>query len=161
MAARVEPLLTVADLELMPDDGNRYELIEAELIVSRAPALTHQRITVDLFGSLWQYLAQHPLGEVLTTPGIIFENHNSAIPDLVVVLNERRDAITAGERFVGAPDIVVEIASPAAENIRRDRAIKRQMYTKFGVGEYWVAIHTSARLRCTWLGTERLPGRIH
>ena len=42
MATKIEPLMTVTDLEAMPDDGNRYEVIEGELFVSCAPGLTHQ-----------------------------------------------------------------------------------------------------------------------
>ncbi len=138
MTSRVGPLMTVDDLEAMPDDGNRYELIEGELLVSHAPGLTHQRVSMNLIAVLLRYFAQHPIGEVLATPGVIFDTFNAVIPDLVVVLNERRDAITAGERFVGAPNIMIEIASPGAENMRRDRIMKRQVYGKFGVNEYWV-----------------------
>lgn len=136
--ARIEPLMTVDDLSLLPDDGNRYELIGGELLVSTAPGLTHQRISGKLFGALWTYFAQHQIGEVLATPGVVFDIHNAVIPDLVVVLDERRDAITAGERFIGAPNIVIEIVSPGIENTRRDRIMKRQVYGKFGVDEYWV-----------------------
>ena len=136
--ARVEPLMTVDDLELLPEDGNRYELVEGELLVSTAPGLTHQRVSMNLSIILAMYFAQHPIGEVLATPGIVFDIHNGVIPDLVVVLNERRDAITAGERFIDAPDIVIEIVSPGTENMRRDRIMKRQVYGKFGVNEYWV-----------------------
>jgi Uma2 family endonuclease len=137
-AMAVGPLMTVDDLALLPDDGNRYELIEGELLVSHAPGLTHQHVFGNLFGALWQYFAQYPIGEVVATPGIIFDRYNGVIPDVVVVLNERRDAITAGERFVGPPNIVIEIVSPGAENTRRDRIMKRQIYGKFGVNEYWV-----------------------
>ena len=134
----VGPLMTVEDLDLLPDDGNRYELIEGELLVSTAPGLTHQRVSANLFGALWTYLTQHPIGEVLATPGIIFDQYNAVIPDLVIVLHERRDQITAGERFIGAPNIVIEIASPGVKNTRRDRIMKRQVYGKFSVDEYWV-----------------------
>jgi Uma2 family endonuclease len=136
--ARVEPLMTVDDLALLPDDGSRYELIEGELLVSTAPGITHQRVSMNLTAALLNYFAQNPIGEVLATPGIVFDIHNGVVPDLVVVLNERRDAITAGERFIGAPDIVIEIVSPGTENMRRDRIMKRQVYGKFGVDEYWV-----------------------
>jgi len=136
--ARVEPLMTVDDLTLLPDDGSRHELIEGQLLVSTAPGITHQRVSMNLTAALLNYLAQHPIGEVLATPGIVFDIHNGVIPDLVAVLNERRDAITAGERFIGAPNIVIEIVSPGTENMRRDRIMKRQVYGKFGVDEYWV-----------------------
>lgn len=136
--ARVEPLMTVDDLALLPEDGNRYELIEGELLVTHAPSITHQRITMNLAAVFLPYFAQHSIGEVLPTPGVVFDIHNGVIPDLVVVLNERRDAITAGERFVGPPNIVIEIVSPGVENMRLDRIMKRQVYGKFGVDEYWV-----------------------
>ena len=83
MSAKVEPLLTIADLDALPDDDNRYELFEGELFVSRAPGLSHQRVLGNLYTILRFYLTQHAIGEVLLTPGVIFDEFNSAIPDAV------------------------------------------------------------------------------
>lgn len=138
MAAEIKPLLTVADLDLMPDDGSRYEIIEGELLVSRAPSLTHQRISRNLLVILNDYLARNPIGEVLATPGVMFSESSGVIPDLVFISNERRAEIASGERVMGAPELVIEILSPGVENARRDRLAKRQLYGKFGVKEYWV-----------------------
>jgi Uma2 family endonuclease len=138
MPAQVEPRMTVADLEVLPDDGNRYELIEGELIVSRAPSLTHQRISGNLFVALRRFLDQHRVGEILATPGVIFDDFNGVIPDLIFMSNERRASIVAGERLIGPPELVIEIVSPGAENSRRDRVAKRQIYSRFGVDEYWI-----------------------
>ncbi|GAC1400425.1 MAG: Uma2 family endonuclease [Pyrinomonadaceae bacterium] len=138
MAARIEPLLTVADLDLMPDDGNRYELIEGELIVSRAPSLPHQRILTNLLVLLNVFLKNHPLGEVVPTPGVIFDNYNAVIPDIVFIAKENLEEIASGDKVTGAPDLAIEIISPGAENARRDRVVKLQTYSKFGVQEYWV-----------------------
>jgi Uma2 family endonuclease len=138
MSTQIEPLLTLADLDAMPDDGNRYEIIEGELFVSRAPSLIHQTASGNLFFSLKNYLSQNPIGQVWATPGIIFSEFNGVIPDLVFVSNERRDEIASGERITGAPDLVIEIVSPGAENERRDRIAKRQLYGKYEVKEYWV-----------------------
>ena len=99
MPAQVEPRMTVADLEVLPDDGNRYELIEGELIVSRAPGLTHQRISGNLFAVLRRFLDQHPLGEILATPGVVFDDFNGVISDLIFMSNDRRANIVAGERL--------------------------------------------------------------
>jgi Uma2 family endonuclease len=60
------------------------------------------------------------------------------IPDLVFVSHERRNEIASGERITGAPELVIEILSPGAENERRDRIAKRQLYAKYGVKQYWI-----------------------
>jgi len=130
--------LTVADLDLMPDDGNRYELIEGELSVSRAAGLTHQGVSGELFLSLGVYLKVNPIGKVFAAAGVVFDDLNGVIPDLVYFSNERRKLIASGERITGAPDLVVEILSPGSENERRDRLAKRELYGKFGVQEYWI-----------------------
>jgi Uma2 family endonuclease len=138
MSTQVEPLLTISDLDAMPDDGNRYEIIEGELLVSRAPNLLHQTTSGNLFFSIKSYLSQNPIGQVWATPGIILSEFNGVIPDLVFVGNDQRNEIASGERITGAPDLVVEIVSPGAENARRDRLAKRQLYGRYGVKEYWI-----------------------
>ena len=139
MSAKIEPLLTIADLDALPEDGNRYELFEGELFVSRAPSLSHQRILVNLVGLLLDYLKRHPIGEVIPTPGVIFDESNSAIPDIVFLTKQQVSNIGSGERIYEAPALAVEIVSPGKENARRDREVKRQVYGKHGVKEYWIA----------------------
>src|SRR5689334_4960082 len=138
MSTQIEPLLTIADLDAMPDDGNRYEIIEGELFVSCAPNLMHQTASGNLLFNLKSYLSRNPIGVVWATPGVIFSEFSGVIPDLVFVSNARRDEIASGERITDAPDLVIEIVSPGAENQRRDRVAKRQLYGKHGVKEYWV-----------------------
>lgn len=138
MSARVDPILTVADLDLMPDDDNRYELFEGEVFVSRAPGLPHQRVLTNLLILFELHLREHPIAKVWPNPGVIFDDFNAAIPDIILVTNERMKRIASGEKVTGAPDLVVEVISPGAENERRDRTVKRQAYSKFGVREYWV-----------------------
>jgi len=138
MSTKVHPLLTVSDLDLMPDDDNRYELFEGEVFVSRAPGLPHQRVLTNLLILLELHLKEHPVAGVWPNPGVIFDNFNVAIPDIAFVINEHIEAIASGEKVTGAPDLVIEIVSPGVENERRDRTVKRQAYSKFGVREYWV-----------------------
>ena len=64
MAAKIEPLMTVDDLEAMPDDTNRYEVIEGELFVSRAPGLPHQIVITNIIGCFLRYLEGNPIGRL-------------------------------------------------------------------------------------------------
>jgi len=65
MVAKIEPLMTVDDLEAMPEDGNRYEIIEGELLVSGAPSLPHQIVSGNIFGYFFIYLSEHPVGRIV------------------------------------------------------------------------------------------------
>src|SRR5256885_10286167 len=139
MSAEAETLLTNKDLECLPDDGNRYELIEGELYVSTAPDLIHQRTLGRLFRAFGSYLDSNPVGEIVLGPGVILSDYDGVIPDLVYLSNERRDEIATGARIFGAPNLVVEILSPGVQNMERDRKIKLKLYARFGVEEYWIA----------------------
>ena len=138
MAAKIETLLTVADLDACPDDNNRYELIEGELFVSRAPGIPHQRVLLNLEIGLTEYLADHPNGILVPGAGAVFSDYDAVIPDLVFVRNERWHEVVANDRFVAAPDLVIEIVSPSKENRERDVSVKRQLYGKYGIQEYWI-----------------------
>lgn len=139
MTTNTAPLLTTDDLIALPDDGNTYELIEGELIVSSAPSFRHQRVIAKLLYLIQNYLDANPIGEVVPTPGVIFDRHNSVIPDLVFVTNEQLEQIGAEAHIKLAPALAVEVVSPGRENARRDRVRKLKIYGRFGVGEYWVA----------------------
>ena len=138
MAAKIEPLLTIEDLDACPDDGNRYELIGGELFVSRAPGIPHQRVLHNLQFAFALYLRKNPIGTLLPGVGAIFSQHDAVIPDLVLVLCEQWDSIATGSALTGAPALAIEILSPGSENRRRDLSVKRQLYAKYGVSEYWV-----------------------
>src|SRR5437660_10119384 len=139
MAARIEPLLTVADLDACPDDSNRYELIGGELFVSRAPGISHQRVVLNLEMSLSRYLSDNPIGILVPGAGAIFSDYDAVIPDLAFVRNERWNQVVTGEKFTGALDLVIEILSPGTQNHQRDSSAKRRLYGKYGVEEYWIA----------------------
>lgn len=139
MSASTHLGLTVADLDVMPDDGKRYELIAGELYVSRAPHLVHQAAIGNLHHALRNYLTDHPLGRVFLECGLILTEHDAVIPDLLFITNDRFHGAVSGGKFVEAPDLVVEVLSSGTENERRDRSVKRHLYGKFGVREYWIA----------------------
>jgi len=135
---RVAPLLTISDLDDLPEDRNHYELIEGELFASKATGITHQLTFGILFEVLSTYLKSNPVGKIIATPGLILSDLDAVIPDLVFIRNERLAEVISGERLIGPPDLVVEILSPGRENETRDRVAKRQLYGKFGVLEYWI-----------------------
>jgi Uma2 family endonuclease len=138
MAARIEPLITVADLDACPDDSNRYELIEGELFVSRAPGIPHQRVLQNIQIALADYLRTNPIGIVVPGAGAVFSDYDAVIPDLAFVRTERWDQVVTGDKLKGALDLVVEVMSPGKENRDRDLLVKRQLYAKYGVAEYWI-----------------------
>ena len=125
MKTYTEPPLPIADLEAAPDDGNRYELIEGELHVSTAPTPFHQRVSVRLTQAFGRHLDAHPIGEIFHGAGIVFDDFNGVIPDLLFATHDRIQQAEVDGRLTSAPEIVMEILSPGIANQRRDRDLKR------------------------------------
>ena len=138
MSIQAHPELSIADLDVMPDDGKRYELIGGELYVSRAPHLVHQAVIANLLHAIRDYLRENPNGRVLPEVGVFLSEHDAVIPDLSFVSNERFIRIVSGGKLIEAPDLVVEVLSSGTENERRDRSVKKYLYSKYGVKEYWI-----------------------
>ena len=129
--------ITWQDVQQLPDDGHRHEAIEGELYVTPAPSVRHQRISQKLEQALLRVLETPGHGIVLHAPvGVEFPETGEGVqPDIVFVSSARRDII--GEHGIrGAPDLVVEILSPTTES--RDRGVKRKLYERQGVAEYWI-----------------------
>ncbi len=130
---------TTADLELFPEDGKRYEIIDGELIVTRAPRWSHQKVTGRIFGALDDWSQASGLGEAAINPGLIFTEEDNVIPDVVWASNERlNQLLDEAEHLTGAPELVVEVLSPGAKNEQRDRQLKLKLYSQQGVQEYWI-----------------------
>jgi len=130
---------TTADLELFPDNGNRYEIIDGELFVTRAPHWNHQKACVRIIAPLDTWSQATSLGQVVPAPGVIFGENDNVIPDVVWVSNERLPLLLdeAGH-LTGAPELVVEVLSLGSENEKRDRELKLKLYSSRGVREYWI-----------------------
>jgi Uma2 family endonuclease len=141
MFSNIKHLMTVADLDAFPDDGNHYELIEGELLVSYSHDIPHQLVRSNVSVAIGQYLERNPIGTVVPEVGVIFSDHDSVIPDIVFVTNKRWDTVVGGDYFVAAPDLIIEIVSPGSENRDRDLKVKRSLYGKYGVQEYWAVDH--------------------
>jgi Uma2 family endonuclease len=129
--------LTYDDYVHFPEDGQRHELIDGEHYVTPAPIRKHQAIVVNLCGLIWSYLQAHPSGRVFAAPfDVIFSNFDVVQPDLLYLTRERLSEIETSPWIKGAPNLVVEIGSPSTR--KRDETIKRRLYERYGVEEYWV-----------------------
>lgn len=127
---------TFADLDLLPDDGNRYEIIDGNLIVSPAPTARHQRIT-HLLSWLLENAAPDSCS-VIPGTGVLRECPGSTrylIPDVLVV---QASAITDAALNLDPADVVlvVEVVSPSS--MTHDRITKREVYARLGIPHYWL-----------------------
>ena len=131
---------TSKDLELLPlNEGGRYEIIDGELYVTTQPSLEHQALCLELGAALLVWNRVSGLGAVYLAPGIIFPNDDNVAPDLVWVSRERLRALVGPDsKLHAAPDLVVEVLSPGADNEHRDRDVKLKLYSRRGVREYWI-----------------------
>ena len=132
---------TIRDLDAFPDNEfYRYEIIDGELYVTKAPSNEHQVICGNFHIELGTWDRATGLGMVLLAPGVVFADDDAAIPDLVWVRKERyRGIVDSAGHFTAAPDLVIEVLSPGSENQRRDREIKLALYSRRAVTEYWIA----------------------
>ena len=128
--------LTYDDFLRFPDDGRRHELIDGEHHVTPSPSLRHQRVSRDLLYALHGHCRATAQAEVFVAPlDVILSRHDVVEPDLLVVLADQ-PGLLAGIHVRGAPAIVVEILSPGTR--ARDEAVKRRLYERVGVREYWL-----------------------
>jgi len=134
--ARAEPIrFTYEDYLAFPDDGRRHELIDGEHVVTPAPTRRHQELSLRLAMAIGNHLAARPVGAVYTAPlDVILSDTDVVQPDILFVSNERRQVL--GTWVHGAPDLAVEIISPASRRI--DEVTKRRLFDRAGVREYWV-----------------------
>lgn len=134
--ARKPVPFTYDDYRLLPEDGKRYELIEGEFFVSPSPIPLHQTVLRRLKFALMEQLEHRGHAVIFNAPmDVILDPTNVVQPDLIILSSGRRYMIT--ERAIeGTPDVLVEILSPTS--LDRDTYIKRKLYERFRVGEYWV-----------------------
>jgi Uma2 family endonuclease len=135
----VETRFTSRDLESLPDDGKRYEIVDGELFVSKQPHYYHQRVCFSVGYALESWCRQAGSGQVNIAPGIIFADDDEVAPDLIWLSDDRlAAALSADGKLHVAPELVVEVLSPGDVNQRRDREAKLKLYSRRGVAEYWL-----------------------
>lgn len=131
---------TVADLALFPhDEGNRYEIIDGDLHVSTQSHWRHQVVCNRVALCLGEWDPEGQAGISIPAPGVIFASDQAVAPDLVWISRERFGRVLQPDgKLHAAPDLIVEVLSPGRENEDRDRSLKRKLYSRQGVREYWI-----------------------
>jgi Uma2 family endonuclease len=129
--------LTYDDFVLFPDDGKRHELIDGEHYVTPSPNTKHQKVSGNLHLLMGTWLEAHPIGQVFFAPfDVVFSRFDVVEPDLLYMSNERAAEVLTEANVQGTPELVIEIGSPRTR--KRDETIKRRLYERAGVSEYWV-----------------------
>ena len=129
--------LTYDDFVLFPDDGLRHELIDGEHYVTPSPNDKHQTILANLHLLIGPWVRAHAVGKVWFAPfDVVFSRFDVVEPDLLYLSNERKAQVATDANVQGAPELVVEVGSPSTR--RRDETVKRALYERAGVSEYWV-----------------------
>lgn len=143
--------LTYQDYAKTPE-GEIWELIDGEQFIPPTPGTAHQGCIVRLGSLLHGFVKARSLGQVYPAPfDVVLSDVDVVQPDLLFVSKERLHIVTAAN-VRGAPDLVVEIRSPSTAN--RDWTIKRDLYAKYGVKEYWVVDPDERQVWVMALGDE-------
>lgn len=148
------PPWTAAAVRELPDDGQRYELVSGELVVTPAPAWIHQRLVLEFALRLHDYLAHVPAGSVLFSPADITLGEDEILqPDLFVTPIEAARPVRQWTDITRLL-LAIEIVSPSSA--RHDRQLKRRRYQRAGTPEYWI-VDPDARLVERWRPEDSRP----
>ena len=134
LTAEKKKKYTVEDYMLL-EEGEPFQLIENDLIMSPSPSLIHQLILGEFYDALRTFnKTQNLSGLVVLSPiDVYFDDDNVYQPDIVFISADKKSLIIDG-RIQGAPNLVIEILSPS--NAYYDLRQKMGIYEKYGVNEY-------------------------
>ena len=149
---------TVDMLDALPDDLQRYEIIDGVLYVTPAPSDGHQFVSGEFYSHLREYLGRSSVARPLFSPADVRRGdrtRNRVQPDVFVVRlkDGKRPSYPYG---LGDLLLIVEVQSPS--NPTLDYQVKRRLYLKEGVPEYWIA-NPEARVVSRWRGVDD-PGEV-
>jgi len=137
----------------LPDDGNRYEVVYGELLVTPAPRLAHQLLVSRMTVAVANYLARESIGLVLTSPADISWGRDVLVqPDVFVVPVD--EARTGDWSRLRSLLLVIEVLSPSTT--RADRFTKRRRYQEAGVPLYWIVDGTEQHVE-VWTPDAEFP----
>jgi Uma2 family endonuclease len=125
---------TVEMVQGLPDDGNRYEAVHGELLVTPSPTWGHQRLAGRLYLALAPYVARHRLGELFMAPADLVHGPASIVqPDLLVL---PFGVPEHGPEQLARALLLIEVLSPGSA--RADHFTKRRLYQEAGIPLYWL-----------------------
>lgn len=149
------PYWTAAKVRELPDDGNRYECIDGELLVTPAPRWRHQDVVGELYMRLRAWLTTERVGKVTFSPADIELLPGTLVqPDLFVVPRDATGALPQEWHEVRTLLVAIEVLSPSTA--RFDRVVKRRFFARAGVAEYWI-VDVDARLIERWTPQDERP----
>jgi len=151
---------TVAELQQLPDDGNRYEIIDGVLYVTPAPRALHQLVVGELFMLIKPYVKAVGLGVLFAPADVTFADDTLVQPDLFAFPAPARLA-TFSYADITHVELAIEVLSPTTA--RADRSIKRRLYQREGVTEYWIVdggTRSVERWRPASVEGERITGKL-
>ena len=154
MPALSEPTYwTAAMVRELPDDGNRYECIDGELLVTPSPLNLHQAVVGELYRMLFPYVREMGIGYVQVSP-LDVELDDGMIVQPDVLAFHLTPSVAQGRIHGRDLLLTVEVLSPSTA--RRDRGLKRAFYERIGVAEYWI-VHPASRLVERWRSGASAP----
>ena len=150
----VAPTYYTADMvRALPEDGNKYEVVHGELLVTPSPRPLHELVQIRLLAGLHQYLESNPVGVVLGPKGDISWGPDILVqPDVFVVTLAEARALRWEQMKTLL--LVVEVLSPSTS--RYDRFTKRRLFQEVGVALYWI-VDCDAQQVEIWTPNARFP----
>lgn len=138
----------------LPDDGNRYEVLDGELLVSPAPTYRHQAVLARLYDVIRPYVAQYKLGWTRWSPADIeFSPKTSLQPDLFVIPDE---GTGEPQTWKGVKRLLLVVEGLSPSTAHYDRLLKRPAYQKASIPEYWI-VDIDSRLVERWRPDDDRP----
>ena len=136
----VEKKISVKEFREMDFTGGDfcvYEVIDGQFFTRPTPSPRHQLVVSNLLYGLNWHFEENPLGTFFQAPiDVIFDDANYVQPDILFILKDRMSIVDWQDAILGVPDIVIEVLSKGS--VRTDRVVKKNLYERFGVKEYWI-----------------------
>jgi Uma2 family endonuclease len=158
MPIRMDEVTTIEQLLALPEDGRRHELLDGVHVVTPSPMPPHQLVLGAFWGAVLDVVRRNDRLRALSSPADIRLGPRTLVqPDLFVFRQEPGHRVRDWSE-IGVPILAIEFLSPSTAT--RDRGVKRKIYQRAGVAEYWVVDH-EARLVERWRPLDTRPDVLH